>query len=67
MCYDFNMLRKSSYIIANFTDPNSIGTEIEIWIAFEMKIPIIGICPDNELNNLHPWLLKLYLMQYNIL
>jgi hypothetical protein len=62
MCYDFNMLRKSSYVIANFNDSNSIDTEIEIRVAFEMTILIISICPDNELENLHPWLLKLYPM-----
>lgn len=52
--FDLNALRKSDLVIVNFNDPKSIGTAAELAIAYEMKIPIIGINKDNT--ELHPWL-----------
>ena len=43
MQYDLNMLRKSSYILAYFNDTDSLGTAMEIAIAHELKIPIVGV------------------------
>ena len=53
MEFDLNRLRKSDLIIVNFNDMWSLGTMSEIAIAYERKIPIIGL---NEKNlKLHPW------------
>lgn len=54
MNFDLNALRHSDLVIVNFNDPSSLGTCAELAIAYEMKIPIIGINKDN--NRLHPWL-----------
>ena len=54
MEFDLNALRKSDLIIVNFNDPSSLGTCAELAIAYEMKIPIIGINKDGK--KLHPWL-----------
>lgn len=54
MQFDLNALRNSDLVIVNFNDPSSLGTCAELAIAYEMKIPIIGINKDG--NELHPWL-----------
>lgn len=53
MDYDLTMLRKSDLVIMNFNNPNSIGTACELGIAYEKRIPILGL----NLNKveLHPW------------
>lgn len=59
MRYDLNILRKSSYVLVYFNDTNSLGTAMEIAIAHELKIPIIGVFDNKEnydaLDTLHPW------------
>ena len=59
MQYDLNILRKSSYILVYFNDIKSLGTAMEIAIAHELKIPIIGVFDEKEdcdaLDTLHPW------------
>ena len=59
MRYDLNILRKSSYILVYFNDVHSLGTAMEIAIAHELKIPIIGVFDNKEnynaLDTLHPW------------
>lgn len=59
MRYDLNILRKSSYILVYFNDIKSLGTAMEIAIAHELKIPIIGVFDNKEnynaLDTLHPW------------
>ena len=59
MQYDLNILRKSSYILVYFNDIKSLGTAMEIAIAHELKIPIIGVFDNKEnynaLDTLHPW------------
>ena len=53
MNYDLNKLRKSDLVIVNFElNPKSIGTNMEIAIAHELRIPIIGFCVTEEL---HYW------------
>lgn len=52
--FDLNAVRNSDLIIVNFNDPKSIGTCAELAIAYERRIPIIGINKDNA--ELHPWL-----------
>lgn len=54
MEFDLNALRNSDLVIVNFNDPKSLGTCAELAIAYEMKIPIVGINKDNK--KLHPWL-----------
>ena len=54
MEYDLGVLRKSDVVVVNFNIPESIGTAMEVAVARELKIPIIGV---NALNKqLHPWL-----------
>ena len=52
--FDLNAVRHSDLIIVNFNDPKSLGTCAELAIAYEMRIPVIGINKDKL--ELHPWL-----------
>ena len=54
--FDLNALRHSDLVIVNFNDPKSLGTCAELAIAYEMRIPIIGINKDKH--ELHPWLVE---------
>lgn len=54
--FDLNGLRNSDLVIVNFNDPTSLGTCAELAIAYEMKMPVIGINKDNK--ELHPWLVE---------
>lgn len=56
MEYDLHRVRNSDLIIVNFNDPNSIGSAMELAIAYEKKIPILGLCEHGEDAELHPWL-----------
>lgn len=56
MEFDLNGLRNSDLVIVNFNDPKSLGTCAELAIAYEMKIPIVGINKDKK--ELHPWLVE---------
>lgn len=53
--YDLNALRKSDLVVVNFNAPNSIGTAMELMLAKELHIPVIGL--NNNLE-LHPWLIE---------
>ena len=47
-------LRRSDIVIVNFFHSStSLGTMAELAIAYELKIPIIGLNVNNE--SLHPW------------
>lgn len=52
--FDLNAVRNSDLIIVNFNDPSSLGTCAELAIAYEKKIPVVGINKGNK--ELHPWL-----------
>lgn len=54
--FDLYNVRKSDLIIVNFNDEKSIGTAMELAVAKENKIPIIGLNRDNR--ELHPWLIE---------
>ena len=54
MEFDLNGLRSSDLVLVNFNDPSSLGTCAELAIAYEMKLPIVGINKDGK--ELHPWL-----------
>lgn len=56
MEFDLYKLRKSDIVIVNFNVPNSIGTAMELMLAKEYHIPIIGI--NIEHKELHPWLIE---------
>lgn len=57
MEFDLNRLRKSDLVIVNFNDMWSLGTMAEIAIAYDRKIPIIGLDVDNQ--ELHPWQIEM--------
>lgn len=54
MEYDLYNLRKSDLVIVNFNDPNSLGTAMELILAKEYRIPVIGL--NTKQNTIHPWL-----------
>lgn len=54
MEFDLYNLRNSNLVVVNFNAPNSIGTAMELMLAKELNIPIIGLNKDK--NELHPWL-----------
>ena len=56
MEFDLNALRKSDLIVVNFNAPKSIGTAMELMLAKECHIPIIGLNKDGI--TLHPWLVE---------
>lgn len=57
MEFDLNKVRNADLIIANFNDMYSLGTMSEIAIAYEKRIPIIGLDVDKQ--KLHPWQIEM--------
>ncbi len=51
--FDLYKVRHSDMVIVDFNHPDSKGTLVEQAIAYENKIPIIGLNENN--NKLHPW------------
>ena len=56
MNFDLNALRKSDLVIVNYNNPASIGTAMEIMLAYELRIPVIGLNKENK--TIHPWLVE---------
>ena len=56
MEFDLYNLRMSNIVIVNFNAPNSIGTAMELMLAKELKIPVIGLNENGE--RLHSWLVE---------
>ena len=54
--YDLYNLKRSDLVVVNFNAPKSIGTAMELAIAKENDIPVIGLNKDNA--ELHPWILE---------
>ena len=52
--YDLDKLRNSNLVVVNFNSPKSIGTAMELAVARENRIPIIGLNESGY--ELHPWL-----------
>lgn len=52
--WELNKVRNSNLIIVDLTVEKSVGTIVELAIAYENKIPIVGVNADKE--NIHPWL-----------
>ena len=53
MEFDLHKVRNSDLCICNFNDPASLGSMSELAIAYDRRIPVIGLCENNE--KLHPW------------
>ena len=51
--FDLRKVRDSDLIIVNFNDVYSLGSMSELAIAYDRRIPAIGLNADN--NILHPW------------
>lgn len=51
--YDLNRVRHSDLIICNFNDKYSLGAMSELTVAYEHRIPVVGINTDKI--DLHPW------------
>lgn len=56
MEFELANLRKSDLVVVNFNVPHSIGTAMELIVAKENKIPVIGL--QKEGTTLHPWLIE---------
>ena len=54
---DLHKLRNSDLVIANFNDMYSLGSMAELAIAYDRRIPIIGLDIDKQ--ELHPWQIKM--------
>lgn len=55
MRFDLNKVRNSHFVIINFNDVYSLGSMAELAIAYDRSIPVIGLCENSELDNIHPW------------
>lgn len=55
MNYDLNHVRTSDLLLTYFNSPNSIGSAIEMYLAKELHIPVIGI---NKGEEIHPRILE---------
>jgi nucleoside 2-deoxyribosyltransferase len=53
MNLDLYKLRQSDLVVVNFNDKWSLGTMSEVSIAYDRRIPIIGLNVNNQ--SLHPW------------
>lgn len=50
---DLNKVRNSDLIIINFNDVYSLGSMAELAIAYERRIPVVGLNTNNH--KLHAW------------
>ena len=57
MEFELYHLRNSDLVVVNFNAPNSIGTAMELILAKERHIPVIGLNKNKEVS-IHPWLLE---------
>ena len=63
MEFDINKVRNSDLIICNFNDQKSLGTMAEIAIAYERRIPVIGL--NEDFDELHPWQIEMCTRIFN--
>lgn len=54
MRYEIYNLKKANVVVANLNNQNSIGTCMEIAVAKDRQIPIIGLNENGS--ELHPWI-----------
>ena len=57
MEFDIHKVRNSDLIIINFNDVYSLGSMAELAIAYDRRIPVIGLNIDNQ--ELHPWQIEM--------
>jgi nucleoside 2-deoxyribosyltransferase len=57
MEFDINKVRNSDLIIVNFNDMYSLGSMAELAIAYERRIPVIGLNETKQ--NLHHWQIEM--------
>ena len=57
MEFDLFKLRNSNLVIVNFNDMYSLGSMAELAIAYERRIPVIGLNVDNQ--ELHSWQIEM--------
>lgn len=53
MEFDLNKVRNSNLVIINFNDMQSLGSMAELAIAYERRIPVIGL--NVNCQRLHSW------------
>lgn len=53
MQFDLHKVKHSNLIIVNFNNMQSLGTMVELAIAWDRGIPIIGLNESEQ--QLHPW------------
>lgn len=63
MEFDLNKVRCSDLIIVNFNDVYSLGTMAELAIAYERRIPVIGLNDEGQI--LHPWQMEMTTRMFN--
>ena len=63
MEFDINKVRNSDLIIMNFNDMYSLGSMAELAIAYERRIPVIGL--DEQKQQLHPWQIEMCTRIFN--
>ena len=54
---DLHKLRNSNLVIVNFNDMYSLGSMSELAIAYDRRIPIIGMYVNKQ--ELHPWQIEM--------
>ena len=57
MEFDLFKLKTSNLVIINFNDIYSLGSMAELAIAYEKRIPVIGLNIDNQ--KLHTWQIEM--------
>lgn len=55
--FDLHNVKKSDLVVVNFNSPKSIGTAMELMLAKENNIPVIGL-KNKDGEELHPWLVE---------
>ena len=63
--FDLNKVRHSDLVIINFNDMYSLGSMGELAIAYDRRIPVIGV--DTNEQNLHPWQIEMCQRVFNSL
>lgn len=66
MQFDLDKVRHSDFIIVNFNAPKSLGTMAEIAIAYEHRIPVIGLNEQYSLIGQEKIFVKLHSWQHEM-
>ena len=63
MEFDLHKVKTSDLIIINFNDMYSLGSMAKLAIAYEKRIPVIGLDIHNKI--LHPWQIEMCTRVFN--